>query len=197
MVNILIVGVGGIGSFLTRELNRLLLNEQIDTNNSITLADFDKVELKNIRYQNFTTNDIGKSKAKVLSDRYCFNYVDTEISREEQLKHYDFIVCCADNGKTRKFIFEYCNKTDTDFIDTRAEGRAVAIFTKHKSNTTENLIKTLNGTNIEKSKSCQLPHELKRNIIQQGNVIVATICSQLILNKLRGNENLPEYIFYF
>lgn len=195
-MNILIVGVGGIGSYLTRELHKLLLNEQIKLKeNSITLLDFDEVEIKNIKYQNFNNADIGKNKAKVLSERYCLGCINAELTRDEQLKPYDFIICCVDNAQTRKLIFEHCFKNDKYFIDTRAEGRAVAIFTAHRDNDFIKLIETLPKNN--ERKSCQLSHELNNNIIQQGNIIVATMCSQLILNKLRGENNLAEYIYYF
>lgn len=195
MTKILLIGCGGVGSMLVRELNRLVLNEQIDLNDTeITLADFDKVELKNIRYQNFTTADISKNKAKVLAEKYCFDYIDKEITREEQLKGFDFIVSCVDNARARKLVFDFCFKNNIYFIDLRAEGRAIAIFT---AKTDKNkLIKTLDF-NKEDNSSCQLKYELEKNIIQQGNVIVAVICSQMILNKLRGEENQAEYRYYF
>jgi len=196
-MNILIVGVGGIGSYLTKELYNLIVNQQIDIDdNTITLMDFDKVEIKNLKYQDFVKKDIGDYKAKILSKKYCFSSVEEKLITEEQLKEYDFIICCVDNSQTRKLIYEHCNFNDIYFIDCRAEGRAIAIFTKHKTNSTLKLLSTLN---LEKttSSSCQLPHELEKNILQQGNKIVALICSQLVLNKLRNEENNPEYIFYF
>jgi len=196
-MKILIIGTGGIGSFLIRELNRLILNEQISLDeNSITIMDFDEVEVKNLKYQNFEASDIGKNKAEVLGERYLFDYKKEKLTKPEQLKGYDFIMPCVDNTKARKLIFEYCEANDIYFIDARAEGRAIAIFTKNKKNTMKELLKTLNLKSKE-SKSCQLGYELEKNIIQQGNLIVATITSQLILNKLRGEINLPRYNFMF
>ena len=109
MIKILIVGAGGIGSFLARELNRLIINEQIN-DIEITIADFDKVELKNLLYQNFDISNLNKNKAKVLGEKYCFNYIETEITRDKQLEEYNFIISCVDNAKARKLIFEYCYK---------------------------------------------------------------------------------------
>ncbi len=193
---ILIVGAGGIGSFVVKELNRLVLNEQIDLEKvNITIADFDLVELKNIKYQNFTTEDLGKNKAEVLGEKYFFNFNEEKIKTIEQLETYNFIICCVDNAEARKLIFEYCFEKDKYFIDMRAEGRAVAIFTKGNQ-TKEEMMKTLNFDKKESS-SCQLGFELENNIIQQGNVIVASIGSQLILNRLRKEENKEKYIFYF
>ncbi len=190
---ILIVGGGGIGSFLSRELNRLIINEQINLDDvEITIADFDKVELKNLLYQNFETSDLNKNKARVLGEKYCFNYLETEITRDKQLEGYDFIISCVDNAKARKLIFDCCYKNNVEFIDLRAESRAIAIFTKKKDK--EKLMETLD---INKdSSSCQLKYELDNNIIQNGNLIVAVIGSQLILNHLRGEKNLAEYRYY-
>ena len=194
---ILIIGGGGIGSYLVREINRLILNEQIDLDKTeITLADMDKVELKNIKYQNFTIDDLNKNKVDVLGKKYCFDYLTEEITKEEQLKPFNFIICCVDNVKARKLVFDYCFKENKYFIDLRAEGRAIAVFTKTEKTTKEELLKTLDLTNDESS-SCQLAYELENNIVQNGNLIVATICSQLILNYLRGERNQEKYIFYF
>lgn len=195
-VNILIVGCGGIGSYLAKELYELTIKEQINLQeHNITLMDFDKVEIKNLKYQNYELKDITKNKAETLAEKYHFNYENTKLKNQEQIKKYDFIICCTDNSSVRKLIYEYCNRENIYFIDCRAEGRAIAIFTKHKNNTTDKLIKTLNFD--KQSSSCQLPYELNKNIIQQGNKIVALICSQLVLNKLRRIENNAEYIYYF
>ena len=193
---ILIIGCGGIGSFLAREINRLILNEQIDLNQTeITIADFDLIELKNIKYQNFTIDDLNKNKAQVLSNRYSLHFLTEKITKESQLEPFDFIISCVDNAESRKLIINYCFKSNKYFIDLRAEGRAIAIFTKTENSNKEEMLKTI-GTS-KQSASCQLAYELENNIIQNGNLIVATIGSQLILNKLRGEKNQEKYIFYF
>ncbi|KKL26011.1 hypothetical protein LCGC14_2399550 [marine sediment metagenome] len=81
--NILIIGCGGIGSYLIREVENLSRQGQI--NSDITISDFDIVELKNIKYQNFKNSDIGKEKAVVLGDRYLFNSV-RKIKNEDDLE---------------------------------------------------------------------------------------------------------------
>lgn len=194
-MKLLIVGAGGIGGYVAIELHRLVMNGQIDLDTHfITLIDDDVVELKNIKYQNFTNKDIGEPKAEVLGQRYFFDYVIGRVTDEKQLKDYDFFVICVDNAKTRELIFRYCEQNGKYFIDARAEGRAICIFTKHKNNSIDKLLKTL--SNVENT-SCQLKFELDNGIIQNGNVIVATMVSQLILNKLRGIDNPSDYNFYF
>ena len=60
---ILIIGVGGIGSYLVGLLAK------IDRFN-ITVADPDIVEEKNLSYQNFGEEDVGKNKALVMKEYF-------------------------------------------------------------------------------------------------------------------------------
>jgi len=193
MKRILIIGVGGIGSYLSRELNRLILNDQIDIDDvEICVADNDIVELKNIRYQNFTKADIFKNKAEVIGERYCFVDKQNRISDVSELEPYDLIIIAVDNSQTRKMVFDYCYSNDKEFIDLRAEGRACAFFTKAKGK--DELMKSLGREISDEGSSCQLAYELENGIIQNGNVIIATIGSQLVLNWLRGEYNPTEQI---
>ena len=61
--NVMIIGTGGIGSYLVPLLN------QVDLYN-ITAYDSDIVEIKNLTYQNFTKSDVGKKKVLALGERY-------------------------------------------------------------------------------------------------------------------------------
>ena len=60
---ILIIGVGGIGSFLVPLLDKVGMYD-------ISVADPDKVETKNLTYQNFSEEDVGENKASVMGNRY-------------------------------------------------------------------------------------------------------------------------------
>ena len=57
--NVLIIGAGGIGSFMIPLLDKVNLYD-------ITVYDPDIVELKNITYQNFTKIDIEKKFVKFV-----------------------------------------------------------------------------------------------------------------------------------
>ena len=57
---VLLIGAGGIGSYLIPILNRLGVYQ-------VTAFDDDKVEQKNLRYQNFSADDLGELKV------YCFS----------------------------------------------------------------------------------------------------------------------------
>ena len=67
-----IVGAGGTGSYLVRDLARIIsvYNEKYNRNDEIVIIDQDIVESKNLTRQNFIRNDIGKNKAEVLAKRY-------------------------------------------------------------------------------------------------------------------------------
>lgn len=194
MSKILVIGCGGVASVLIRELNFLFKTGQIT--DSITIADNDTIEMKNIKYQLFEPDEILQNKAEVLGKRYNFSYKSKHIE-EKDLKEMkpDVILMCVDNSKTRQMVYEYCEKNKCYFIDMRAEGRGVCIFTKHKKNTLQVLNKTLDFS--VGSTSCQLKFELDKGIIQRGNFIVANIGTQLLLNHLRGEENLPSYNYQF
>ena len=59
MRKVLVIGAGGIGSFLIPVLDRVGLYD-------ITVADPDKVETKNLTYQNFTEEEVGMHKAVAI-----------------------------------------------------------------------------------------------------------------------------------
>jgi len=194
----LIIGCGGIGSFLSEYLNTLIINDVQGTENlDITVVDDDIVEEKNVRYQNFPNpEDLKNPKAQVIGERYLFNYKIKRITSDDDLKDYNLIVLAVDNGKVRKLVYEYCDKNkDVKFIDLRSEGTAVAFYTTHKDNTLDKMLNTIDPD--APSTSCQLAFELAEGKIQQGNKIIASIGSQLILNELRGEPNLAQFNFRF
>jgi tRNA A37 threonylcarbamoyladenosine dehydratase len=68
---ILIIGAGGIGSYLIDTLNNLTGNGSYDAElYEITVSDPDTVEEKNVTYQRFTTDNVGKNKAFVMKMNY-------------------------------------------------------------------------------------------------------------------------------
>lgn len=182
-MKILIIGLGGIGSFLVSHLQRAFNNDQFSAD--VIIADHDNVELKNIKYQNFTKEDVLVNKAEALAKR-C-SIVSKAIIKKitnENIKGYDIYVLCVDNFETRREVIEYCYKNNKHFIDLRAEGRSVFAMTKNSSLVED--LKTLNDDS--KSGSCQKDYELENNIIQYGNLIISAIGLQLILNYLRYKE---------
>ena len=123
MRKILIIGAGGIGSFLIQFLNKVELYD-------ITVADPDTVETKNLPYQNFKSGDVSINKAVVMFGRFdsvkkCSEY---PILTEKQMKGYDLIICCVDNLSVRRTLYN----TSLKWLDLRAQGRNCALVS-HKA----------------------------------------------------------------
>jgi molybdopterin/thiamine biosynthesis adenylyltransferase len=111
----IVIGCGGTGSFLIRDLARLIAikNQDIITAHEkklvdyqagrirrpnppmlhgLTIADGDVIEEKNIRRQNFVMGDVGRNKAEVMQERYSVAYgleigcCDSYVSSPEHLQ---------------------------------------------------------------------------------------------------------------
>jgi hypothetical protein len=118
MRKVLVIGTGGIGSFLIPLLNRLNMYE-------ITVADPDKVETKNLTYQNFLEDDVGKNKSKVMFDRHksIKKWSEYPVLTEKQMQGYDLVICCVDNIGLRRTLYN----TTVKWLDLRAQGRNAAL----------------------------------------------------------------------
>tara|TARA_R100000406_G_scaffold72144_3_gene52456 strand:+ start:4399 stop:4956 length:558 start_codon:yes stop_codon:yes gene_type:complete len=123
MRKVLVIGTGGIGSFLIPLLDKVGMYD-------ITIADPDTVEQKNISYQNFTTDDIGKNKALVMSNKYntISKAIKFPILSEQQMKGFDLVICCVDNIGVRRTLYN----TSLKWLDLRAQGRNAALVS-HKA----------------------------------------------------------------
>jgi len=118
MRKVLVIGAGGIGSFLIPLLDKVGLY-------SITVADPDKVETKNLPYQNFTEEDVGENKASIMGNRYrsIIGGSQYPILTEKQMQGYDLVVCCVDNLSVRRTLYN----TKINWLDLRAQGRNAAL----------------------------------------------------------------------
>ena len=131
MRKILIIGVGGIGSYLAPILHKTGLYE-------ITIADPDDVEEKNLSYQNFEVNALNLNKISALKNKTkCYNHyndigirlgIQFPILPRKQIAGYDLVVCCADNLDVRKLIYAEGFQEDCEnkWLDLRAQGRNAA-----------------------------------------------------------------------
>lgn len=182
-MKVIVVGCGGIGSYLAHHIDHLIELDQIN-DLRFTFYDNDIVELKNILYQNFDSSDIDSLKTKALSLKY-FNvdFEDKRLSKDD-LKDAGLVVLCADNNVIRRQAWENYKENGIRFIDSRANGRAIGIF----SSDTENYEKTLSSD--DKPSSCQNPFQLAKKEVEYGNVVIASMLAQTILNFSR-NHKLP------
>lgn len=122
--NIIVVGCGGTGGFVSEGLCRLLSKSDIP----IILIDYDRVEPHNLVRQHFFEGDVGKFKSQALAERlsrqfgrrvgysvypYAHDLIDEEyganlVRRMSQ----GIIIGCVDNVEARRTIaenFDYGN----------------------------------------------------------------------------------------
>ena len=117
---ILVIGAGGIGSFLIPVLDKVGLY-------NITVADPDIVEKKNLPYQNFKIVSVGQNKASNMADNYSGSVTKAirfPILTEKQMQGYDLVICCVDNLSVRKTLYN----TSLKWLDLRAQGRNAAMI---------------------------------------------------------------------
>lgn len=177
-MKILCVGAGGIGSYFAQHIDQLIDLKQIkDT--KFYFCDDDIVERKNILYQNFESSDIDSKKTDALKYRYLnLTFISKRIVKKD-LTDYNLVILCADNNIIRRFAWENYIENSIPFIDSRANGKAIGIF----SSDTENYLDTLD--NSTESSSCQNPFQIEKEEIEFGNVIVAAVLAQVTLDFYR------------
>ncbi|WAM22667.1 MAG: ThiF family adenylyltransferase (plasmid) [Candidatus Methanoperedens sp.] len=188
-MKLLVIGVGGTGSFLIEELCKSIDQGQIDPNIEISIADNDSVEIEQIKYQNFVCDEVGLNKAQALAERFKpfgIAAINKRIKTASQLKGYDFVILCVDNDTTRELVINYAFSRNIDFLDLRADGRRISAFPKMP--TREENLKLIDAGDTT-CYSCQDPASLRVGRIDKGNRIVAIIGVQMLLNHLRGLNN--------
>ena len=138
-----VVGCGGTGSLLARDLPQLLMH----TNHRMVLIDGDTVEEKNIKRQSFQTQDIGVNKAIALARKINTFYgirceaIDQYITAGELLVRIQddantpVILGCVDNNSTRKILeqtYEACgNAVYIDSANSEYSGNVYVSAMRH------------------------------------------------------------------
>lgn len=117
MRKILIIGAGGIGSYLIPLLDKTGLYD-------ITVSDPDTVEEKNLTYQNFWCEELNKYKSACMKSRYATVTTSSEypILTEKQLEGYELVICCVDNLDARRLLY----RSSIAWLDLRSQGRNAA-----------------------------------------------------------------------
>ena len=137
---LLIIGAGGIGSYLASFLERI--SERGMPLYHITIYDDDKVEEKNISYQNYNVEDIGEFKVAALGGKLGLrsdsiaDRREFQVLNEKQLKeNYDLVICCVDNLAARRILYKtgYGEDCPVKWLDLRAQGR-MALLVSYKIN---------------------------------------------------------------
>ena len=106
--NIYVLGVGGVGSWITPSLCLLTSPQQI------ILVDADILEEKNLDRQLFKPEDLGRSKAEALSERYGCNHINAWFSEGlMEFNEDDWLIVCVDNHMARKAALSVCDRYGT------------------------------------------------------------------------------------
>lgn len=155
-VNILIVGIGGVGSFTLESLVRFGIEH-------ITIVDFDTVSESNINRQILALDDtIGKKKVDVMRERLlkindeldirCIDKIySKEINDEIFDRDYDYVVDAIDMLKNKIELIETCLEKNIKIISAMGCG--------NKLDPTKLEISTLDKTSV-----CPLARKLRQKI---------------------------------
>ena len=180
---VMIIGAGGIGSYLVSFLNRVGIYD-------ITVYDDDNVERKNITTQNLHSDAIGEKKVESILLPIDDDTVKSEpfpVLIEEQLHGYDLVVCCADNLGIRRLVYRQGFGADCQnkWLDLRSQGRNGAVISYMID---EKLMTTLLA-GPEGSFSCQGQNwDGSPEGINLTHIAIAGMASQWIQRWFEGGE---------
>ena len=123
---VLVVGVGGVGSYTVESLVRCGIG-------SITIIDNDIIDITNLNRQLMTTTDnVGESKVEVLKKRIvsinrgcsvnAINAFLDENNIDSIVNDYDYVVDACDTVKTKVGLINICNKKNIKLISAMGTG---------------------------------------------------------------------------
>lgn len=198
-----VIGAGGIGSWfcprLSKKIEALQLGN-LDSNSNVTVFDPDVVEVKNMKHQAFFDGEEGLPKAAIMGHRFSFGVQVAKFERQH-LGDYNWFIICADNTAIRKLVYKHVLECNRDrktpmkkFIDMRAEGTNLAVFTYQCEE--KALMSSLGKEpDSEMGYSCQLPSDVAVGQVNEAYDVVGGIGIQLLLNDFRGIE-IPDTIMH-
>ena len=123
---ILVVGVGGVGSYTVESLVRCGIG-------SITIIDNDIIDITNLNRQLMTNHsNIGKSKVEVLKNRIASINPECNVNAinifldasniDSIVNDYDYVVDACDTVKTKVSLIKTCNKKNIKLISAMGTG---------------------------------------------------------------------------
>ncbi len=187
-INIKILGVGSVGSFLALTLAKMGVKE-------IKITDFDSVEKHNIPNQFYREDDVKKKKTEALKEIIKeFTGLDVESEDKKILRHYEedlnsnsIVMLCVDNIKTRTRVYESIKDYPIILIDTRMGGEEYQIYTIDLSNEEDK--RRYEATLKRKTKEAPCG---QKAIIYCILSIASEVCN--IVKKIGNRETYPKII---
>ena len=146
-LNILIVGIGGVGGYTLESLVRCGVE-------NITIVDFDKVESSNLNRQIISSlTNIGKLKVEVAKERYsninnklnlkCLPiFLNKDNINKINIEEYDYVVDACDSVNTKVLLMQECILKNIKIIS--------SMGTAKKMDATKLSITSLDKTNYDK-----------------------------------------------
>lgn len=129
-INILIIGLGGVGGITLESLVRTGIT-------NFTIIDYDTFDITNLNRQLISNYDyINKKKVYCAKEKMENINKDVNIkaldifldnSNIEVLKGHDYIIDCCDNIDTKLEIYKYCNENNIKLISSMGMGNRVDI----------------------------------------------------------------------
>ncbi len=182
---VLVIGVGGVGSYTVESLVRSGIS-------NITIIDNDIIDITNLNRQLMTTLDnIGLSKVEVLEKRIksinpdCIvNAINTFVDDsniDSIITDYDYVVDACDTVKTKLSIIRVCNKLGIKLISSMGTG--------NKMNPS-----LLQVTDIYKTSYDPLAKLIRSNCRKMGIKRLTVVCSKEISIK-KGIKTIPSNSF--
>ena len=211
--NVIIFGVGGVGSFATEALVRAGVG-------NLTIVDFDDVDVTNINRQIPALHStVGKLKVDVMKERLLdinpnlnirtvakkYNKENTD---EILIENYDYVIDAIDMVTSKILLVEECNKKGLTLISSMGMGNKldptkIVVTDIHKTHTcplAKVMRKELKDRRIKKLKvvySEEQPQELKKKIMNGrkvtpgstsfvpsvGGLIIASVVVNDLINK--------------
>jgi molybdopterin/thiamine biosynthesis adenylyltransferase len=209
-MNIVIIGLGGVGSNLAERLCKFL-NYSKDIEANILLVDGDHYELKNYERQEF--NSIGnKAEVKAIELEMKFSNISfntstsyiNETNVAESIKEGNVIFMCVDNHKSRMIINNYCkNLKDVTLIsggNELTDGNVQLYVRKGGKNITPDLCTYHPEIANPEDK---LPDEMSCEELAQSapqlyftNVMVATYMCCMFYNSVIKQKNERSEVYF-
>lgn len=185
---IAIAGAGGIGAYFAQFLfdYGAVRNQLHFPVGEVVIFDDDTVDVSNLLHQNFTEDDLGKSKADIVAAK-CFMKAEKRFMTEKDFPDYDVVFSCVDSMKFRKQLYEYSWKhPELYWVDGRCSSRNVGVFNSRLSEAT--LKKFV--TDDEERRGCLLAVDKANKVSHATPIVVASTMLQVYLNHLRGEDTL-------
>jgi len=187
-----IAGAGGIGGFVARFIfDYGAMRNQFPFNTmDIKIFDDDTVDASNLLHQDFTQEDLGKSKCEIMANRYALTPVSRFMTTAD-FKDFDVVFSCVDSMTFRKDLYTYgFDHPELFWIDGRCNSRSIGLFNSNVPR--KNLERALSDST--ERKGCLRQVDKDKKISHATPVIVAGMITQCFLNWLRGENMTQESI---